>query len=98
MKKAIITSIIFSIILSVGVLIIHKHEAPTDTEWEAFLAWEEEFLNYRNGPALEECVYQIQHRNTHEVYFHGTLNECKDRVTEYELTKGECAIMPYLPF
>ena len=97
MKKAIIVSIIFSIIFSIGVLIIPKHEVPTDTEWKAYLAWEEEFLDYRNGPALKECIYQIQHRDTHEVYFHGTLQECKDIIEHYEITKGECVIMPYLP-
>jgi hypothetical protein len=98
MKKTIIISIIFSIILSVGVLCIPKHEVPTNEEWEAFLEWEEEFFEWRDTVASDSCEYQIQHRDSHEVYFHGTLNECKDRVTEYELTKGECVIMPYLPF
>jgi hypothetical protein len=97
MKKTLVIAIIITLILGFSLVSIPKHEVPTDTEWEAFLTWEEEFLNYRNGPALEECIYQIQHRDTCEVYFHGTLQECKGIIKHYELTKGECIIMPYLP-
>lgn len=97
MKKAIILSVIISLVLSIGLLAIPKHEVPTDAEWEAYLEWEQEFFEWRDGPAKEQCVYQIQNRDTHEVYFHGSLQECKDTVQYYELNYGECVIMPYSP-
>ena len=97
MKKTIILSIICSIIVSVSLISIPKHEIPTDTEWKEFLAWEQKFFEWRDGTASEQCVYQIQHRDTHTVYFVGSLQECKNNVTHYELTVGECVIMPYLP-
>ena len=87
------TSLICSI-LSICLVVIPKREIPTDEEWQAYLAWEEEFLQWRDGPATEELVYQIQHRDTEEIYYIGSLQECKDNVKYYELTVGECVIMP----
>ena len=96
-KRVIVLSVIVSLVLSIGLISIPKHEVPTDAAWEAYLEWEQEFFKWRDDEAPDMCVYQIQHRDTREVYFHGSLQECKDNVKHYELTYGECVIMPYLP-
>ena len=92
-------TIYLSIILIVltSVMFFPKNKIQTNEEWNEYLKWEEEFLRWRDGPAIEQCVYQIQHRDTHEVYFFGSLQECKDNIKHYELTQGECVVMPYLP-
>lgn len=98
MKKIITLTIIGTIIFCIGLLAIPKHETPTDPEWEAYLKWEEQFLCYRNSPELLDTIeYQIQNRDTYEVYYHGTLQDCKDNIIQYELTKGECVVLPCVP-
>ena len=90
MKKIIITVLIATLALGL-VACIPKKELPTEEEWKTYLLWEEEFLQWRDGPAKDLCIYQIQNRNTHEIYFIGSLQECKDSLTVYH----DSYIMPY---
>ena len=95
MKKLITAILIVTLLLSIGLIVAFaltpKHEIPTDAEWEAYLSWEQEFLEWRDTEAITETVYQIQHKDTHEVYFYGSLKECKDILNNYT----DCTIMPY---
>ena len=86
MKKLIAYILFIAILITAIISSIPKKELPTEEEWEQFLAWEEEFLQWRDGPATELCLYQIIDED-----FIGSLQECKDRlaVTEYH------KILPY---
>ena len=86
MKRLIAFIILITLLIATIIVVIPKKELPTDEEWEQFLAWEEKFLQWRDGPATELCVYQIQ-----DIQFVGSLQECKDRLTPDEYYK----IMPY---
>ena len=96
MKKAIILSVIVSIVLSIGLLAIPKHEVPTDAEWEAYLAYEKA-LNEQIDSGAFNFEYAVINRDTGEVLMVNTLNDCKDTIKYYETTKdwdGEMIIMP----
>ena len=96
MKKAVIVSIIFSIIFSIGILSIPKHEVPTDEEWEEYLAYEKD-LNEQIDNGEFNFEYAVINRDTGEVLMVDTLNDCKDAVKYYETTKdwdGEMIIIP----
>ena len=61
MKKIIIT-VLIATLASGLVACIPKKELPTEEEWKTYLLWEEEFLQWRDGPAKDLCVYQIQNK------------------------------------
>ena len=63
---------------------------------QTYNSWEREFYEWRDTEAVKQCVYQIQHRDTHEVYYWGNLSNCKEKIKEFELIYGECIIMPHL--
>lgn len=88
MKKIITLIVLIALLVSTLVTFIPK-DLPTDEQWKEYLDWEEEFLLERD---TYECLYQIQHKETYEVYFIGTLQECKDTLTSYPNSN----IMPYL--
>lgn len=94
MKKAIIVSVILTMLFSIGVLAIPKHEIPTDAEWKAYLAYEKDLHKQIDNGEFE---YAVINRDTGEVLMTDTLKDCKDAVKYYETTKyweGEMIIMP----
>ena len=96
MKKAIIVSIVLTMLFSISLLAIPKHEIPTDTEWEAYLAYEKE-LHRQIDDGEFEFEYAVINRDTGEIFMTNTLKNCKDAVKYYETTKyweGEMIIMP----
>lgn len=96
MKKAIIVSVILTMLFSIGVLAIPKHEIPTDAEWKAYLAYEKD-LHKQIDNGEFEFEYAVINRDTGEVLMTDTLKDCKDAVKYYETTKyweGEMIIMP----
>ena len=86
MKKIIAITLIISILVGMILVFIPRRELPPETDWQTYLQWEREFLQWRDAEASAMCIYQIQHRDTHEVYFWGSLQECKDNIRQYELT------------
>ena len=95
-KKTIILSVIISLVLSIGLLAIPKHEVPTDAEWEAYLAYEKG-LHKQIDNGEFEFEYAVINRDTGEILMTDTLKDCKDAVKYYETTKyweGEMIIMP----
>jgi len=91
MKKIILFTILIALLVSMMIACVPKKNLPTDEEWENYLAWEEEFLQWRDGPAVEQCVYQLQHSTTYEIYHIGSLQECKDMQDAHP----DSIIMPY---
>ena len=95
-KKTIILSVIISLVLSIGLLAIPKHEVTTDAEWEAYLAYEKG-LHKQIDNGEFEFEYAVINRDTGEILMTNTLKDCKDAVKYYETTKyweGEMIIMP----
>lgn len=96
MKKVIILSVIVSLIFSIGLIAVPKHEVPTDAEWEAYLAYEKE-LHRQIDDGEFEFEYAVINRDTNECVYIASLQDCKDAVKYYETTKyweGEMIIMP----
>lgn len=96
MKKAIIVSVILTMLFSIGLLAIPKHEIPTDAEWEAYLEYEKG-LHKQIDDGEFEFEYAVINRDTGEILMTDTLKDCKDAVKYYETTKyweGEMIIMP----
>lgn len=96
MKKAIIVSVILTMLFSIGLLAIPKHEIPTDAEWEAYLEYEKG-LHKQIDDGEFEFEYAVINRDTGEVLMTDTLKNCKDAVKYYKTTKcweGEMIIMP----
>lgn len=96
MKKTITITVIITVLFSIALLAIPKHEVPTDEEWEAYLAYEKA-LNEQIDSGEFNFEYAVINRDTGEVLMVDTLNDCKDAVKYYETTKdwdGEMIIMP----
>ena len=91
MKKLIAITIAISLLAGTILALIPKHEIPTDAEWEEFLRYEEEFFQWRDNIATDECTYQVQNSITNEIYFIGSLQDCKDILTNHP----DGMIMPY---
>jgi hypothetical protein len=96
MKKVIAVTIIFTMLFSIALLAIPKHEVPTDAEWEAYLEYEKG-LHKQIDDGEFEFEYAVINRDTGEVLMTDTFKDCKDAVKYYETTKywkGEMIIMP----
>ena len=96
MKKVIAVTVVITMLFSIGLLSIPKHEVPTDEEWEAYLAYEKA-LNEQIDNGEFNFEYAVINRDTGEVLMVDTLNDCKETVKYYETTKawdGEMIIMP----
>ena len=96
MKKVIAVTIIFTMLFSIALLVVPKHEVPTDAEWEAYLEYEKD-LHKQIDNGEFEFEYAVINRDTGEVLMTNTLKDCKDAVKYYETTKyweGEMIIMP----
>ena len=96
MKKSITVTVIITVLFSIVLLAIPKHEVPTDEEWEAYLTYEKA-LNEQIDNGAFNFEYAVINRDTGEVLMVDTLNDCKDAVKYYETTKdwdGEMIIMP----
>ena len=90
MKKSIVVTVVITILFSIALLAIPKHEVPTDKEWEAYLAYEKT-LNEQIDNGEFNFEYAVINRDTGEVLMIGTLNDCKDTVKDWD---GEMIIMP----
>lgn len=97
MKKTIVITVIVTLIFCIALLAIPRHNLPTDAEWKEYLKWEQEYFEWRDNLPEDYCKYQVQNRDTQEVYLQGTLTECKNFIAVYEAEIGECVVMPYLP-
>ena len=96
MKKSIIITVVITVLFSIALLAIPKHEIPTDEEWKAYLTYEKA-LNEQIDNGAFNFEYAVINRDTGEVLMVDTLNACKDAVKYYETTKyweGEMIITP----
>ena len=96
MKKVIAVTIILTMLFSIALLAVPKHEIPTDAEWEAYLEYEKG-LHRQIDDGEFEFEYAVINRDTGEILMTDTLKDCKDAVKYYETTKyweGEMIIMP----
>ena len=96
MKKVIAVTVILTMLFSIALLAVPKHEVPTDAEWEAYLAYEKG-LHKQIDNGEFEFEYAVINRDTGEILMTDTLKDCKDAVKYYETTKyweGEMIIMP----
>lgn len=89
MKRTIIHTLIITIAVVIGILLIAPESAPTDAQWEEYLEWEETFLEWRDTVAPKECRYNIID-SFGNIQYSGTLSECKVLLQDY----SDCVIMP----
>lgn len=105
MKRTIIYTTVITLLFSIAFIAVtnhYKHEVPTDEEWNVYLENEEwqKYLAYENElyHEIDEgkyvCDYIIQDMDTKEIYFTGSLADCKLHIKYYECNYGECIIMP----
>ena len=96
MKKVIAVTIILTMLFSIALFTVPKHEIPTDAEWEAYLEYEKSLHKQINNGEFE-FEYAVINRDTGEIFMTDTLKDCKDAIKYYETTKyweGEMIIMP----
>ena len=89
MKRTIILTLIITIAVVIGILLIAPNPTPTDAQWEEYLEWEETFFEWRDTIAPEKCRYNIID-SLGNVCYSGTLPECKALLQDYT----DCTIMP----
>lgn len=96
MKKSIAVAVVITVLFSIALLAIPKHEVPTDAEWEAYLAYEKDLHKQIDNDEFE-FEYAVINCDTGEILMTNTLKDCKDAVKYYETTKyweGEMIIIP----
>ena len=91
--KTIIITIVATIACCIAIIAAPTNNAPTNAEWNEFLEYETEFYSWRDTEAPAAIRYQVQDSLSEEIYFTGSLLDCKQFLNDHCATL-DCVILP----